>query len=86
MQIKRLGDKQIVFKKYRAQETCCQSVTVTLYVPFVDGQRSSGRNEGSSAGPTIPRVLWNSNVHRRVHNSPPHLFTLSPTNPVHMLH
>jgi len=42
-------------------------------------------NEGSSASQEIPRILWNTNVHYRVHNSLPLIPTLCQTNPVHSI-
>jgi hypothetical protein len=45
--------KNIVHKKRVASLQQC----VTFFVHFMDGQRFSGRAEGSSAGQAIPRVL-----------------------------
>jgi hypothetical protein len=38
---------------------------------------------GRSASQAIPRTLCNQNVHRRVHNSPPPVSTLSEMNSIH---
>lgn len=42
-------------------------------------------NEGSSASQEITRILWNTNVHYRVHNSASIVPTLCQTNPVHSI-
>ena len=45
----------------------------------------SSEADSSSARQEIKFVLWNTNFHYRVHNSPTGVPTLSQINPVHAL-
>jgi hypothetical protein len=49
-------------------------------------QSPSWEDKRFSASQEIPRILRNPNVHHRIHNSPPTVFTLSQIDPVHAPH
>jgi len=56
------------------------------YSSYSMEQSPSGEANRFSATQEIPRILWNSKVHRNIHNSPPPAPVLSQINPVDAPH
>ena len=54
-----------------------------VFVTYSMEQTSSLEGNKSSATQKIPRILWNTKVHNRIHNSPPPVPNLTQLKPVH---
>jgi hypothetical protein len=55
-------------------------ITFHIYVYPLQGAETSRDGKSFSANHEIPRILWNLNVHYRVHNSPPFVPVLRQIN------
>jgi hypothetical protein len=65
----RLGHCSSLYSRFLNSETYRRSST----------HQSPSEAYTDSASREIPSVLWNPNVHYRIHNSPPHVLTLKST-------
>ena len=68
----------------RSHNHCCFA-RGPLHTYSMD-QSPSGEPTGFSASQEIHRLLWNTKVHYRIHNSPPLVSILSQLDPVHTPH
>jgi hypothetical protein len=60
-------------------------VTIKLTKSHSVGESNFWEAKCCSSGQATPRILWNSKIYYRVHNSPPLVLVLRQMNPAHVL-